>query len=170
MSDKVIDGTTGAEKASFALLRIGLGWIFFWAFIDKMFGLGFATKPGSSYLNGKSVTEGFLKFGTKGKSLHDFYASIAGNPVVDLLFLLGLLGIGLALILGIGLRIAGVSGIILMLLMWSAQLPLTNNPIFDDHIIYALILLYFFFSPKAGEYYGLGTWWKGIVGNNTWLL
>ena len=48
--------------------------------------------------------------------------------------MLGLLGIGVALILGIGLRIAAVAGTVMYLMMWSVVLPLTTNPILDDHL------------------------------------
>ena len=91
-----------------ALLRIGLGWIFLWAFIDKVFGLGFATEAGKHWLTGASPTMGFLKFGTKGP-LAGVFQAMAGSPVVDWLFMLGLLLIGLALILGIGMKIAVVN-------------------------------------------------------------
>jgi thiosulfate dehydrogenase [quinone] large subunit len=55
--------------------------------------------------------------------------------------MMGLLGIGLALILGIGMRIAVVSGVAMMLMMYTAALPPENNPVVDDHIIYALVLI-----------------------------
>ena len=51
--------------------------------------------------------------------------------------MLGLLGIGVALILGIGMRVAAVAGALLLVLMWTAVLPPENNPFMDDHLIYA---------------------------------
>jgi thiosulfate dehydrogenase [quinone] large subunit len=63
-----------------------------------------------------------------------------GNVAVEWLFMLGLLGIGLALILGVGLRVAAVAGTVLLLMMWLAELPLEQNPIIDDHLIYAGVL------------------------------
>src|SRR5690606_11460400 len=103
------------------LARIGLGFIFLWAFVDKLVGLGFSTcrdaVSGSvevmcerAWLNGGSPTGGFLQFGTDGP-FADFYQGLAGNTLIDWLFMMGLLGIGLALILGIGMRIAVVSGV-----------------------------------------------------------
>jgi thiosulfate dehydrogenase [quinone] large subunit len=47
----------------------------------------------------------------------------------------GLLGIGAALTFGIGMRIAAGTGALLYLLMWSASLPLANNPVIDDHLL-----------------------------------
>lgn len=144
------------------LLRIALGWVFFWAFIDKLWGLGRATAANKSWLDGVSPTVGFLKNAAKGP-LADMYHAMAGNAVVDWLFMLGLLGIGLALILGIGIRVASVSGIALMLLMWSAVLPPSNNPIVDDHIIYALVFVWFFCVPAVGETLGLGKFWNKMT-------
>ena len=33
-------------------LRIALGWVFLWAFLDKLFGLGFATAAENAWING----------------------------------------------------------------------------------------------------------------------
>ncbi len=141
------------------ILRLALGWIFFWAFIDKLFGLGFATQAGKSWLAGGSPTFGFLKFATKGP-FASFYQSLAGNPVVDWLFMLGLLFIGVSLLLGIFVKLASFFAIILLLLMFTAGfLPPKHNPILDEHIIYSLVMLGFMFS-KAGNYLGLGKWWS----------
>ncbi|HEU5470880.1 MAG TPA: hypothetical protein VFV67_09530, partial [Actinophytocola sp.] len=43
-----------------ALTRVGLGFIFAWAFLDKMFGLGYATPEQGAWINGGSPTKGFL--------------------------------------------------------------------------------------------------------------
>lgn len=32
--------------------RLALGWIFLWAFVDKMFGLGMATESKNAWING----------------------------------------------------------------------------------------------------------------------
>ncbi len=40
-----------AARYVWAVLRLLMGWTFFWAFIDKLFGLGFATAAESSWLN-----------------------------------------------------------------------------------------------------------------------
>jgi len=140
-----------------ALLRVSLGWIFLWAFMDKLYGLGFATPAENAWLNGASPTAGFLEFGTSGP-FAGIFQSMAGSPAIDWLFMLGLLLIGAALILGIGMRIASYSGVLLMILMWLATLPPEHNPFMDDHIIYALILIGLTMS-NAGDHYGLGKWW-----------
>lgn len=139
------------------LLRIVMGWIFLWAFLDKVFGWGYATKAGKTWFDGVSPTAGFLK-AAQGP-FGDFFHSLAGNVVVDWLFMLGLLLIGSAFILGIVVKIAAYSGSVLMVLMWLASMPLKTNPIVDEHIVYILVLLTLA-SVGAGQYLGLGNWWK----------
>ena len=141
-----------------AYVRISLGLIFLWAFFDKLFGLGFATAAGKSWFDGVSPTVGFLKFGTTGP-LAPFYKGLAGNVFVDWLFMIGLLGIGFSLIAGIGVKIAGYSGALMMLLMWSALLPPKNHPFLDNHIIYLIVLLVIAKS-NVGQILGLGKWWS----------
>lgn len=144
-----------------AILRISMGWIFLWAFLDKLLGLGFATLPEKAWILGNSPTSGFLKFATIGP-FAGFYQSIVGNPIIDLIFMLGLLFIGIALILGIGMRIAGYSGALMFLLMYTAGfLPPTNNPFLDEHIIYMIIMIYLAIT-KSGQTLGLGRWWANM--------
>ncbi|MDP2693023.1 MAG: hypothetical protein Q8O88_05285 [bacterium] len=146
-------------KYVWGLLRILLGWTFLWGFMDKLLGLGFATAADKSWLDGVSPTFGFLKFATKGP-LAGFYQSLAGNPVVDWLFMMGLLLIGLALILGIGVRIACYSGILMMTMMYTAGFIWPeHNPFVDEHVINATILLGLALSD-SGKYLGFGGWWS----------
>jgi thiosulfate dehydrogenase (quinone) large subunit len=150
-----------------ALLRISLGAIFLWSFFDKLIGLGFATCRGTetgvdvmcskAWLQGGSPTFGFLQFGTDGP-FADLYQGMAGTPLVDWLFMFGLLGIGVALILGIGVRIAALSGSLMLLMMWTAVLPPENNPILDDHIIYILVLAGIYRTNK-NQAWGLRNRW-----------
>ncbi|MEU8252599.1 hypothetical protein, partial [Nonomuraea sp. NPDC048916] len=123
-------------------------------FLDKTFGWGFATPANRAWIEGGSPTTGFLK-GTGENALGGFFSSLAGQAWVDWLFMLGLLGIGTALILGVGLRIAAVTGSLLMVMMWAAALPLTTNPFMDDHIIYAIVMVGLALAG-AGTTLGLG--------------
>lgn len=146
------------EQIIWALLRFALGFTLFWAFLDKTFGLGRSTAPDKSWLAGGSPTEGFLANSVQGP-FADFYRSLAGSPIVDWLFMLGLLFIGLSLILGVGMKIAGYAGALLMFLMWSSLLFPKANPILDQHIIYLLVFLGFT-SVKAGHWIGFGKYWS----------
>ncbi|MEU4231676.1 DoxX family protein [Nonomuraea sp. NPDC026600] len=137
-----------------AVARISIGWIFLWAFLDKTVGWGFATPANRAWISGGSPTTGFLK-GAGENALGGFFSGLAGQPWVDWLFMLGLLGIGAALILGVGLRIAAVTGTLMLVLMWAAELPLANNPFMDEHIIYAIVLVGLALAG-AGTTLGLG--------------
>jgi len=147
-------------KRIIGFLRIGVGWIFLWAFLDKVFGLGFATKLESAWLGGTSPTAGFLKFATKGP-FAEFYQGLAGNPLVDWLFMLGLLFVGIAMLSGIMVRLGSYAGALMMFLMWTAAFPPVNNPFLDEHIIYLLLFL-FFAASKAGHYMGFGARWEKV--------
>ena len=166
-------GTTGTAPLSvmarqvLAVLRIAFGLTFLWAFFDKLLALGYSTGKApngtvdrfgdAAWIHGGSPTKGFLAFGADGP-FKDFYHSIAGDAWADWLFMIGLLGIGLALTFGIGMRIAGVSGALLYLLMWSVVLPPENNPVIDDHILGAITVLALMLV-NAGDTWGLGRWW-----------
>lgn len=145
-------------KISLALLRLTMADIFLWAFFDKLFGLGYATKITSSWLNGGSPTSGFLKFGTS-DTFKPFFLSLAGQPWVDWLFMAGLLLLGISLLFGIALRLAAYGGTLLMFLMWLSLFPPEHNPLIDEHVVYALALWVLYFS-KAGQYWGLSKWWN----------
>ena len=153
-------GETGSRYA-FALARIALGWTFLWAFLDKTFGLGFATAAEAAWVNGGSPTFGYLNFGTEGKLFHDFFAGLAG-PAADWAFMIGLLGIGTALILGIGMRIAAASGALLMMSMWAASLRLDANPFVDYHVIYAIVVVGLALAGAGGTL-GLGRRWENTA-------
>jgi thiosulfate dehydrogenase [quinone] large subunit len=151
-----------------AALRVVLGLYFLWAFVDKLFGFGFHTAPDKAWINGGSPTTGFLS-GVKGPFAGAFHV-IAGAAWADWLFMAGLFGIGIALILGIGTRIATVSAVLLLALMYLASFPLETNPIIDDHVVYALTIAALGLLG-AGDVYGLGRSWKAlpIVQRNHWL-
>jgi thiosulfate dehydrogenase [quinone] large subunit len=164
--------TTTAYRV-LAVLRVAFGLTFLWAFFDKTFALGFHTgydQAGNldrfgpaAWIHGGSPTEGFLAFGAKGP-FQDFYNGIAGAAWADWLFMLGLLGIGLALTFGAGMRLAGAAGALMYILMWSVVLPPENHPFIDEHVLGALtiVVLAMFL---AGDTWGLGRWWsqKSIV-------
>ena len=155
--------------SALAIARLMIGFVFFWAFIDKAFGLGLATPAAKAWLAGGSPTTGFLTGVSKGAGpFADFFGAMIGNPFVDWLFMLGLLGIGVALMLGVGLRVAAVTGTILLVMMWAAELPLTNNPIVDDHLVYAVVLWVVALAPRR---WSIANWWlsQPSVKKNPWL-
>ena len=161
--------TATAARYLLAGIRLALGWVFLWAFLDKLFGLGRSTPAANAWVDGGSPTAGFLGKAATGP-FGGLYHAIAGNGVVDVLFMAALLGIGMALILGIGMRIAAAAGALLTVLMWTAVLPPETNPFMDDHLVYAAVLIVLALLG-AGSTWGLGRWWATtpLVRRNTWL-
>jgi thiosulfate dehydrogenase (quinone) large subunit len=172
---------TSAAAKFLAVFRVVLGFEFLWAFLDKTFGFGYATPAERAWINGGSPTKGFLSRVAVGP-FEDTFHAWAGAAWADWLFMIGLLAIGVALILGIGLRIAAVSGTVMMVLMWAAEWPLdkltsagepsmSTNPIVDYHIIYALALIALALT-FAGNVWGLGRWWARLpfVQRYRWLI
>lgn len=136
---------TKPQKTSLLLLRVSLGFLFFYAGIAKL-------------MDPKWTSAGYLK---GAKSLAGFYQWLAApqNIVwVDFLNEWGLFLIGAALILGFATRIASVFAILLMALYY---VPILDFPyagahayIVDEHIVYIagfIVLIAF----HAGRYWGI---------------
>jgi thiosulfate dehydrogenase [quinone] large subunit len=161
--------STGLARA-LAVLRIAFGITFLWAFLDKTFALGFHTgydQEGNldrfgdaAWINGGSPTEGFLSFGVPADNpFKEMFNSMAGQAWVDWLFMLGLLGIGVTLLLGVGMRIGTAAGALMYAFMYAAVLPLENNPVVDDHLIGVIAMAVLYFAA-AGATWGLGRQWR----------
>lgn len=164
----------GARRA-LAVLRLATGFIFLWAFLDKTFGLGFSTPAERAWINGGTPSQGYLTGDAVVGPLAPLFAAIA-SPASDVLFMIGMLAIGLAVMIGIGLRVSAVVGTAIMVLMYLAEWPFganaaSNNPLVDYHIIYALALIVIALT-SAGDTWGAGLAWKrlGIVQKQPWLI
>jgi thiosulfate dehydrogenase [quinone] large subunit len=161
---------TSIARKALAALRIAFGLTFLWAFFDKLLALGYHTGwdatgqhldrfGPAAWIHGGSPTEGFLKFGVNPDNwFHGAFTSIGGTVWADWLFMLGLLGIGVALTLGAGMRLAGITGFVLYVLMWAASFPLENNPVIDEHVLGAIGVAVLALT-LAGDTWGLGRWW-----------
>jgi thiosulfate dehydrogenase [quinone] large subunit len=127
-----------------ACLRIALGWLFFYAGITKLLAPAWSS---AGYLKGAQTFSGF----------YQALAQPGILPVVDFINEWGLTLLGVSLILGVFVRFSSLLGALLMLLYW---FPVLDFPkvergfLVDDHIVYALALLYFA-AIKAGRVYGL---------------
>lgn len=161
---------SGILRRILAAGRIIIGFTFLWAFIDKVFGLGYATPAERAWIDGGAPAQGFMQ-SLEGPTA-GFFQSISG-PWADWLFMAGLLGIGVAMIAGAGLKIAAWSGTLLLAFMYIAQFPIGQanmgftNPLTDSHWIEAIVLLVAAYG-LAGDTWGLGRWWGRIVGDS-WL-
>ncbi|OGI68962.1 hypothetical protein A3A09_01935 [Candidatus Nomurabacteria bacterium RIFCSPLOWO2_01_FULL_42_20] len=142
---------TKFEKISLFLLRVGLGWFFFYAGITKVLDPSWSA---AGYLQNAKTFSGFFAW----------FASPGILPVTNFLNEWGLTILGASLILGIFVRFSSGLGIILMLLYYfsGAEFPFVEHGfLVDDHIIYALILLYFA-AIRAGRVYGLENWCSNL--------
>ncbi len=175
--------TKGLQRV-FALLRVAMGWTFLWAFLDKAFALGFSTGRvlndagqtvkidffgDAAWIHGASPTAGVLGFAMKGPFVH-FYQTITGYQMtaagptsaawIDWIYMLSMLLIGGALILGIGVRLASLGGIVWMAIFFTATAiwPEHNNFV-DEHVVNMLVLTGLFLA-NAGRYYGFGKVWQ----------
>lgn len=149
----------GAAGRVAAVLRIVYGFTFLWAFLDKLFGLHFSTPTAKSWLNGGNPTKGYLS--SSAGPFSGFYHSIAGHGLTNWGFMLGLLAVGVALILGIGMRLAAIGGGIMYAMMYTVVLPTVTNPFIDDHLV-GLIVVVLLALIGAGHVWGLGTAWNKV--------
>lgn len=137
------------EKITLAVLRLSMGFIFLWAFFDKVFGLGFATTTAKAWINGGSPTTGFLSFAVKGP-FAELFNSLAGIVFIDWIFMIGLLFVGLTLVSNKFIKLGCLAGSTMLLLMYLALLLPENNPVIDEHIIYILVLMLFYIKSEKG--------------------
>ncbi|CAL9637635.1 hypothetical protein [Streptomyces pilosus] len=179
-AESALTGTRTARAYVWASARVLMGFVFLWAFLDKTFGFGYATASGKGWVDGGSPTEGFLGHVAVGPMESTFH-SWAGAAWADWLFMLGLLGIGLALVAGVALRPAALAGTVMMALMWVAEWPparhlsdgsasMSTNPFVDYHVIYAVVLVALA-AASAGDAFGLGRLWARLplVRDHGWL-
>lgn len=179
--------TTHGSKLGWSFLsltRISLGFVFLWAFLDKLLALGFATgrdrETGvvdyfgdAAWISGGPITEGYLVYGGNPDSpFHDFFVNLGSERWTDVPFMLGLLGVGLALMLGIGTKIGAWAGAAMLVFMYLTQMWPANNPILDDHIVYSLAAIGIVYVELQRQSIGLGGWWRKlpIVQKNGWLV
>jgi thiosulfate dehydrogenase [quinone] large subunit len=166
----------GANVA--ALLRIGLGLLYFWAFISQGFGVAYTntetTAPGQPVEYGWHfsydadagwITSGFAHSPTGAyiDKTHGPLAWIVQDLPVgvdDFGWMFAIGGLGIALTLGICMRIAGWGGFALNILIWFSGFPPSGNPLIDgDHMAFALSVLLLMYL-HADNRFGLGRWWR----------
>jgi len=179
-----LDGQPVKGMWAWTVLRLLLGWSFLWAFLDKLFGLGFSTcraEDSSSIdfgcsaamVEGGSPTYGFLTFGTESSHtgfLFDWMASSAPDSInfADLAFMAVLLLGGVALMLGIGTRIAAIGGAILMAFMFLAsEVWPENNPVNSSHIIEMVAFLGI--ATVGPGAFSLQGWFQRRFPSMTWM-
>ena len=157
-----------AARYLLAGIRIALGWVFLWAFLDKLFGLGHATptaRPGSTAAAPPRASSAAPRARSAASSRH------RRQRLGRRLFMLRPAGHRRrADRSASAMRFAAIAGALLLVLMWTAVLPPANNPFMDDHLIYAAILIVLALLG-AGNTLGFGKAWSAtpLVRNATWL-
>lgn len=120
-------------KSVFLLpFRLALGWLFFYAGVTKIFDPQWSPK-------------GYLLSAKTLPALYAWLASPSVLPILTVIAAWSLFLLGVSLLLGIGIKISGRLGAVLMVLFYLPILsfPLVGNHGFlvDEHVIYALALL-----------------------------
>lgn len=141
------------------LLRIVLGAGFLYAGLEKV--LQFSG-------GGPFNAAGFLKGATAGalpgsaatqvvNPTHGFWVSLAGNTdavsAINFLVQFGEIAIGVALILGLATRFAGICGVVMMVLFYIANWSFGTGP-FNEQFMYGILAAVVAYTG-AGEHYGL---------------
>ena len=143
---------TNFQKVSLFLLRVSLGWLYFYAGITKVINPEWSA---AGYLKGAKTFAGFYQWLTSPGIL----------PLVNFVNEWGLLLLGVSLILGIAVRLSAILGVALMLLYYIPILdfpyPNPNSFLVDQHIIFIFVLL-FFASVRAGHIWGLENWCSNL--------
>jgi thiosulfate dehydrogenase [quinone] large subunit len=154
-------------------MRIVMGWTLFQGGITKLV----------TYLDGNPANNwtaaGFLNNAIPaGNPLTEFFASMAGNPLIDWLNMLGLTLCGLGLLLGAFVRFSAFWGAVMMMFYWLAALhgglfaglPVAHGWVVDDHLVYA-VLLFGLGAFGSGRILGLDSYLEDLsfVKNNKWL-
>ncbi|MBI4272733.1 DoxX family protein [Candidatus Uhrbacteria bacterium] len=135
-------------KLSLFALRIAMGWLMFYAGITKVLN---PTWSAAGYLSGAKTFPEFYTWLTRPDIL----------PITNVVNEWALTLLGVSLILGVFVRLSSLCGAVLMILYYFPILIFptikTTAFIVDEHIIYALVFL-FFAAVRAGRVWGLENW------------
>ncbi len=143
---------TQFQKISLVSLRLSLGWLFFYAGITKV-------------LNPEWSAAGYLQGAKTFAGLYQWFLQPTILPTINFLNEWGMLLLGMALLLGVFMRLGAIAGAVLMLLYYLPVLEFPyigkNSFIIDEHIIYALALL-LLAAFQAGRVWGLESWCSNL--------
>ena len=135
---------TSPQKFFLFLLRVTVGWMFFYAGITKVFDPQWSAE---GYLKGAKAFTWFFQIILDPSVL----------PIINFMNKWGLTLLGISLVLGLFVRFISLLGVLLMALYYIAlgfPYPNPHSYIVDEHIIYLSIFL-FSAAIKAGRVFGL---------------
>lgn len=137
------------KNISLFLLRVSLGWMFFYAGISKV-------------LNPEWSAAGYLKGAKDFAFLFQWMLDPSVLPFINFLNAWGLTLLGISLLIGGLVRYSSYAGAALMLLYYLAILdfPYPNAHAFmvDEHIVY-ICALFILVAFDAGRFWGFDGWW-----------
>lgn len=137
------------QKLLVFLLRIALGWIFFYAGISKI-------------MTANWSAVGFLKGAKLFQGMYFYFADPSIVSYVSMINKWALLLLGISLILGIFIRFSAPLGAVLLVLYYLPRglpHPDPTSYIVDSHWIYAIALL-LLAAFHAGRYWGVAGWYS----------
>jgi thiosulfate dehydrogenase [quinone] large subunit len=179
-----LDAEIFGRKAHFEYSEHWIGY----ALVSLRVVMGWVLLPGGltqlvTYLDGNPgnnwTAAGFLQGAIPpGNPFTGLFASMAGNPIIDILVMWGLTLTGIGLIIGAAVRWNAFWGAVMMMMFWAASLtgglfaglPVAHGWVVDDHLVYAL-LLFGLGAIGSGRILGLDARLEktAIVQNNRWL-
>lgn len=149
-------------RVAIAVLRLGVGIIFLWAGLEKVFGpepfsaAGFLQFATNGTLGWPFVTEPAVE-GTIYNPTQGLWAGLVENEaamsVINFIVPWGQIGIGLGLILGLLTRFSALMGTLMMIFFFLAAWEFEHG-IVNQHLTYALVTA-FIGLIGAGNYVGL---------------
>jgi thiosulfate dehydrogenase [quinone] large subunit len=152
--------TTRKIGKGLAILRVALGVGFLYAGLDKVVHFAGGTKAFNATGFLKGATGGAIPGSADGAVVnptHDFWVALAGNPgamsVVNFLVVFGEVAIGVALVLGVATRFAGIAGTLMMALFWVATWDFAHGVV-NEQFLYAILSAFVAYAA-AGEVWGL---------------
>jgi thiosulfate dehydrogenase [quinone] large subunit len=166
-------------RIGIAILRIGVGIIFLWAGLEKVFApeafsaAGFL-QFGTGGSLGWPFISGEIAEGTVFNPTQAFWVGLAANDtamsVINVLVPYGQIGIGIGLILGLLTRFSATMGALMMLFFFVAAWDFGFGVV-NQHLTYALVTA-FIGLIGAGNYYGLDRTVGASVGGwaRRWLF
>ncbi len=141
-------GWSKNSRIALFVSRFVVGWMMFYAGITKILDSQWSA---ADYMS-------------KAKTFSGLYAWLSQPgllPIINFINEWGLTLLGVALMLGVFVRLSSVLGAVLMMLYYLPILdfpyPNTHSFIVDEHIIYISILL-LFAAVRAGRFWGLDNW------------
>lgn len=158
----------GARMSKFGgyllgLVRILIGWMFIWTFIDRTFGLGRPTPHDQAWTRGGSPIDSFVGSARDSGSRNPvpgFWRFLSEQHTwVNIVLMVLIAVIGVLLVLGFVMWFSCVAGAILLVLQWFTAWPIKDNLFLNSALLGAVVLIALL-ACNAGSFVGFGKRWQ----------